>query len=169
LKLDLPQGSHCTVVNAGGVEIQSQKGFKVVAVVPSTRLDDPSAHLRGYSSGSSDRLPSPQLVHEPLFLMIQDADARVATLQSQLEDRDRRVSETWKKCVAAEKDAKAHLETYLASEKAFATLRAQHDHLELGYAGERKMVRKLEGDIGKLRREIGEARFREILATGDEG
>jgi hypothetical protein len=145
----MPGASGFAVVRAHDVEARSRNGWVVSCVVHSTELEAATPHV----------------VDVPLFLMVRSRDEELETLRGQIESARAQFAVVSRE-VAELKTARGEL---LAEREAIGSRLADAER-ELQEAGElairsAALRRKLEGDLAKVRREVGEKEWKRI--TGD--
>lgn len=158
------------VVNADRVEALCAQGYRLVEITYSDRIGlavEETAKEDQYGNKLAVRSVEKALVlREPLFVMAQSADDRLARereesakLKAQLEERER-------VCKAMGEEIEGHKKhvTSLQDDVQRAHKYSRSRETEIDSAHTKN--RKLEGDIGKLRTAIGDLRMKEILEGG---
>ncbi len=106
---------------------------------------------------------TPVVVRRLIFVLERDEASALAKLAADLEGARDEARRSRQNEEAASKEKASAEKAHAETKEAFAMLRKQADRDQVRAAENERLRRKLEEDIWKIRREVGEARVREIL------
>lgn len=124
-------------------------------------------HRDGYTV-SLTKTPPPVVVRRSLFILERSRDEEMALLREETKSALEKVHATHLQVDEATKAAKEAQILAEARLKELAAAESEHQALKVAYGALRDANRKLETDIGKIRKEIGDGRLREILNPSGE-
>ena len=127
------------VVGPTEVEKKSKEGWRLTESIP--------------SSGSG----------APFFVMEKGPETRLSKLQQELDAAKKEAGEARRSRYASDREVTRAQESELEALAARERLQADADAAEALAKRESELRRKMEADMGKIRRELGEKVFREAL------
>jgi len=160
---DIPQGN-IKVVSQDKVEELSRAGWRLVAIVETMMTGSVSSNE--YSGGQTiTRYGPPTVMTTVQYVMHLDPQSSLALAAAERDEARVKAADEATKRAQAEKYAAAEKETACKAEMSVGTLKKHIDEHQIKAEDERKLRQRLETDLAKIRKAIGDLRFKEVVES----
>ena len=167
--LELMSRGVAKVVEANDVEYLTREGWRIAKVLPESRMELANEQVPLMPPGQSYPTQASGtrglVVGFHRFLMFFDEKSALAKFATEAKQRHIELCDMRTALTAAQSDLKLQTAEAKKAETLRAAATAENASLSQRYYDERKLKQKMEEDIAKIRKAVGEMKMKEILAT----